>query len=325
VGHGKDRQGRQRVAGTKAGGKLSSRKSTIIIVNPAAGGGAFLRRRQNFNTLVRKLCPEAEVAVSSNPGEFLELARISATRFRTMAVAGGDSSLTLALNAIGSSFPRLAFIPLGSCNDIARHFGIASVADALRKITIGKTLALPLGRISAAAGSRLFVGQCSTGAAVQLNREIEKLKSESFLYRKLPPFFSALRSFTSARPRFMNDYRVTLERKTLEDRLALLAVSLISYFSCGLRLFETTPGSPQGLMLFGLRSDSLATFLKLYLKLRRDPGFISGEILREQERARLTIGSATPFLMQCDGELFSEKPHEAYELELLPAAADFII
>jgi len=103
-------------------------KNWIAIINRRAGG---LRSPQKHERIANKLRQfGAEVAFTERPGHAQELAR-RASGAEGIAVAGGDGTLLEVLNGAAGAAPRLAVIPTGRGNSLARDLGVFPVAHAL--------------------------------------------------------------------------------------------------------------------------------------------------------------------------------------------------
>jgi diacylglycerol kinase (ATP) len=103
-----------------------------LIVNPSARSGRGCHR-------LARLLPEAETVESRSADQFGELVRAAQDDdLDTLAVAGGDGTVALALNALDAvNRVPLAVLPTGSGNDFAKDLGIAGLADALRSLHHG--------------------------------------------------------------------------------------------------------------------------------------------------------------------------------------------
>ncbi len=100
----------------------------LIIRTPIAGGGQGEAR---FAAVQHGLA--AEVAVAESIGQAESLAA-AAAGYDVVCAAGGDGTVHDVVNglmALPEPRPRLAILPLGTGNDIARNLGILTVDDSL--------------------------------------------------------------------------------------------------------------------------------------------------------------------------------------------------
>ena len=101
---------------------------THVILNPAAGSV------NDVDTLVARIrrIPNAQVCISANPGDAINITKKSLSQGCDMIVAaGGDGTLNEVVNALQESARRitLGLIPLGTGNDFARTFAIPTDID----------------------------------------------------------------------------------------------------------------------------------------------------------------------------------------------------
>jgi diacylglycerol kinase (ATP) len=130
----------------------------LLIHNPTAGTGGHAA------TGVKKLLQEAGYLVTEFSTK--ERAYKEALNKPTdlILVAGGDGSVTRVVRHWQSSDARLAILPLGTANNIARSLGIEGDADGLlRCVTGGLTKPLDVGLARGPWGRRRFVEGIGVG------------------------------------------------------------------------------------------------------------------------------------------------------------------
>src|SRR5207249_12196320 len=136
--------------------------STLIVVNPASAGGRTGRQWPAIAERLHSAGLEFEVAMTSGPGDAIELTRKAVqASVPTLVAAGGDGTIHEVVNGFfdsGLAIPtstRLGILPMGTGGDFRRTFSIpldpqaaARVLHAARtrRIDTGKlTCALPSG------------------------------------------------------------------------------------------------------------------------------------------------------------------------------------
>ncbi|HEX9106973.1 MAG TPA: diacylglycerol kinase family protein [Longimicrobiales bacterium] len=141
-----------------------------VLVNGSAGsasGGA--------DDLAR-LLEQAGVAAQVRelpPGELADaITRALRGGASTIAVAGGDGSLSTAAGILAGTDVTLAPIPLGTLNHFARRLGLVDVETAVAALASGRTLRLPVGRV----GGRAFINNASCGLYPHLVRHRERMR-----------------------------------------------------------------------------------------------------------------------------------------------------
>lgn len=123
--------------------------NTLYIINPAGHGGAGKKAWKKFRTLWPDEIDPEHAIVTERPGHALEIAT-SAAGYDILAAVGGDGTVGEVMSGIMDSEgpkPRLAIVPAGTGNDIARNVGIGSVEDSVRVLREGQPRGFDLIRI----------------------------------------------------------------------------------------------------------------------------------------------------------------------------------
>lgn len=158
----------------------SSEFNPFFIINPRAGPARNQVRLRNLisENLRRSLRLDA-LHVTGSSGEAIEVARQAATgEFDPIVAVGGDGTINEVANGIYGTGARLAVLPGGSGNGLARHFGIPlSLRESLQVLSAGKTLDIDVGWC----GSRLFLVTCGVGLDALVAFEFENSKSRGIL------------------------------------------------------------------------------------------------------------------------------------------------
>jgi diacylglycerol kinase (ATP) len=106
---------------------------TLYIINPTCFGGQGTKTWKNFRLQWHEQIDPNDVRVTERPGHAQEIAT-STEGYEILAVVGGDGTVNEVITGImehREPRPRLAIIPGGTGNDIARNVGIHSMEDAL--------------------------------------------------------------------------------------------------------------------------------------------------------------------------------------------------
>ncbi len=121
----------------------------LYIINPAGAGGVGTAAWNEF----KELCPDevagGTVVMTERPGHAREIAG-SAMGHDVVAAVGGDGTVGEVMSGImdiEEERPRLAIIPAGTGNDIARAVGIGSVAASADALRGGKARPVDLLRV----------------------------------------------------------------------------------------------------------------------------------------------------------------------------------
>ena len=111
----------------------------LAIVNPASGGGRAVSRWESLRKKCQAFCSLLDVAYTEKPAHAIRMARSAADHFDAVVAVGGDGTVSEVANGLlesGCSVP-LGVLPVGTANDGAMQFGIASVADGLAALAYG--------------------------------------------------------------------------------------------------------------------------------------------------------------------------------------------
>ena len=111
----------------------------LYIINPAGRRGAGVKAWKAFQESWSDAIAPEHVIVTEGPGHAREIAT-SADGYDTFATIGGDGTVGEVISGImdrGEPDLRIAIIPAGTGNDIGRHVGIRSEADATDALRFG--------------------------------------------------------------------------------------------------------------------------------------------------------------------------------------------
>jgi len=121
----------------------------LYIVNPAGNGCAGMKVWETFKSSWAELIDSAHVMITESPGHAREIAE-SCNGYEIIAAVGGDGTVGEVISGIMDKQeprPRLAVIPCGTGNDIARSAGIFSIVDAVAALREGYSRAFDLVRV----------------------------------------------------------------------------------------------------------------------------------------------------------------------------------
>jgi diacylglycerol kinase family enzyme len=113
----------------------------LAIANPAAGRAHEARRWLQQLGAMRDIA--ATIAETREPGDATRLAR-AATGFGGVIVIGGDGTVAEVLQGLDRSTQRLAVLPAGHGNCLARDLGFVRTGDALDALRRGVTRSIDL-------------------------------------------------------------------------------------------------------------------------------------------------------------------------------------
>ena len=126
---------------------MSPRKATLIS-NPKTGRYASRRRPvQELATQLESLGVKVDLKLTQGPGDATEIAaRAARNGSADVIVAGGDGTINEAIQGLAGTNARLAIIPRGTANVLARELGLPlDDEQALKVVAQGKSRQIYLG------------------------------------------------------------------------------------------------------------------------------------------------------------------------------------
>jgi diacylglycerol kinase (ATP) len=213
------------------------KKRIVVIFNPASGPGHGQNGRNGLERLfAREVAALAEVdrvnweiRETTAAGHAVTLAKQAADEGAgIVAAAGGDGTLSEALNGLVNSTSTLGVIPMGTGNDFARHLGIGTDRRlAVRTLLCGVPKPIDIGRTQ----GRWFLNVAGCGfdavVAERVNRGFRFIRGTAAY---IAAVIETLRTFQAA------DMRVTLDGETVELRAMLCSIANASYYGGGMHI-----------------------------------------------------------------------------------------
>jgi diacylglycerol kinase (ATP) len=139
----------------------------LLIMSPKSRSGA-----DSLEQVIKHLELEGHQIINdpydenTNPNELLEK---NAEGIDYVIVGGGDGSVNMLLPALVKTKARLIIIPLGTANNLARHFKLSSkVEEALDVIKTGEVFPIDLGIVN----NIYFVNVVGLGLSTEVNTTV---------------------------------------------------------------------------------------------------------------------------------------------------------
>lgn len=203
-------------------------KKLAAIINPSSAGGKSLAVWPQYRLKLEAQGFEITQHISVSEADFRETAKFFARQFKTLAVCGGDSSLTIAAEELLGVRYRgaLLFLPGGSVNDI--------VLDIREQQNAAKRN-IYLGELSSLEDSKQFIGQANWGLGVVVNRWVGKTLSALPFLRPLQNvigIFSIV--FAHLLRRELVDAEIIADNISQRGSWSIVIVSQIKYWASGL-------------------------------------------------------------------------------------------
>ena len=158
--------------------QTKNKKDILFIVNPISGVGKQKLAEKEVAAHLDKNKFNAQFIYTERAHHAFEIAKdASLAGIDIVAVVGGDGSVNEAAKALVNTQTRLAIIPTGSGNGLARQIGIPCIVrDAVKFINEGVDFLVDTGFI----GDHFFVGAAGFGFDAVIAHEFPKMKKRGF-------------------------------------------------------------------------------------------------------------------------------------------------
>jgi diacylglycerol kinase family enzyme len=156
----------------------------VVLFNPVSGKGRAAAASELAAAHLRDAGYSVETVTTRPDTGAAQVAAEAADRAQLLVVAGGDGSLREAIEGLGDAAARIriALVPLGNANVVARELGIPlATPAAIAGLTDAGTRALDVGRVTlhTAQGVRpplLFLGMVGIGWDASIVRRIDRIR-----------------------------------------------------------------------------------------------------------------------------------------------------
>ena len=211
-------------------------RSVGILVNPDAGGGRARRAAPRlFDALVRRGFAASTITATDPAGALAMARRAVADGIDCLVAAGGDGTLSIALQAVAGTSTALGVAALGTANDSARGLGlpIKDPEAAARVIGEWAPRAVDAGLATTADGTqRWFLGVLSSGFDAMVNERSTHIAWPRGQARYLVALAADLRSFKPTRS------HIDIDGTSLSGDTMFTAIGNGSRYGGGMRVCE---------------------------------------------------------------------------------------
>lgn len=140
----------------------------LYVINPAGHGGGGIKAWNKFKSIYRDRIPSNDVLFTERTGHAREITT-SSEGYEIIAAVGGDGTVGEVMTGIMShkrSDIKLAIIPAGTGNDIARNVDIKSVDDAVTALHEGTPRSFDIMRVESLINDHKVVNYSFLSGAV---------------------------------------------------------------------------------------------------------------------------------------------------------------
>jgi YegS/Rv2252/BmrU family lipid kinase len=282
-------------------------KRFAIIVNPKAAGGKAIKKLPEISAVASSIAPEYMLHVTSS----IEDAHLRAREFASMGVerivaVGGDGTFNEVANGILESGNRaaLGIVPAGTGCDLPRSLGIpSSIKDSLTFALTGDTQRMDVGLAKTSTSERHFLNVAGLGFDAKVADRAQRKK-----------LLGGKKAYIAALVQSLTDYgyidvRIEVNGREIATKALFVSIANAQYLAGGFH-FAPMARVDDGLLDLAIIDDiGLPSFVKAV------PSVIRGKHLSNPHWSHYTtthvrVSSATPALVQLDGEIVGTSPAE---------------
>jgi diacylglycerol kinase (ATP) len=285
----------------------NGRRTVRLIANPNAGRGGARRAAEiaRFCELLKRHGVEAEVALTREPNDATRLAREAvAEGAREIVVSGGDGTINEALQSIVGTNVRLAVLPAGTANVLARELSLPfDVERAAALVARGATRKVYAGLAfdETTAARRYFILMAGIGLDASIvNRVRPRLKRR---VGEAAFWVSGLSHLASWQP---VPFRIEIEGETLDATFA--AVGKASRYGGDLSITPRARLDAPEFEVCIIDSQSRLRYLSLLTRVMRAGGAATDMRGVRYLRTTRVRAEGEGVLVQADGELIGTLP-----------------
>lgn len=293
-------------------------RTLAALVNPSSGKGRSAKHAPIALDMMRNAGIEVLELVGSDAQDAVRIAREAVTQGVDGLIAvGGDGTVHLALQAIGTSGTPLGVIPLGTGDDNARSIGvpIKDVPAAVQVIIRGETRTMDLARAQTADGTqRYFLGVLSAGFDSNVNERANLMTWPSGQARYIRAILAELRTFKPVPYQVEFAQQIGGETELIATNGMLVAVGNGTSYGGGMQICPSAVDDDGLLDITFLGEVGKPTFLRVFPTVFKGT-HVEHPTVSTYRAASIRI-SAPDQVAYADGERIGPLP---VEIEVLPA------
>ncbi len=284
----------------------------LLVINPKSRNG-HSQELTEATDLLRNSGIEVEVCVTESPSHMASCIENYREKKGVVIVAGGDGTISSALESIYKSEQTLAILPMGTANDLARSLGIShDVVAAAQAIVNDKRERINLAKVN----NSYFVNVAHVGLGVEVTRELTSEMKKYF------GVFAYLGAFTSVMKR-NKSFKVQIEADGWKEsvRAIHLAVGNGRYYGGGNVVDDDSTLLDGQLNLFCLKPIRWWRLLLLGVNFRNGNLEKAERVVCKKAR-KISIKTSRAKHIQADGEFKTDTPAN---FEVMPKAIEAVV
>ncbi|MGM7318190.1 lipid kinase [Idiomarina sp. ST10R2A5] len=284
----------------------------LLVINPKSRNG-HSEELTEATDLLRNSGIQVEVCVTESPSHMASCIENYREKKGVVIVAGGDGTISSALESIYKSEQTLAILPMGTANDLARSLGISqNVVAAAQAIVNDKRERINLAKVN----NSYFVNVAHVGLGVEVTRELTSEMKKYF------GVFAYLGAFTSVMKR-NKSFKVQIEADGWKEsvRAIHLAVGNGRYYGGGNVVDDDSTLLDGQLNLFCLKPIRWWRLLLLGVNFRNGNLQKAERVVCKKAR-KISIKTSRAKHIQADGEFKTDTPAN---FEVMPKAIEAVV
>lgn len=284
----------------------------LLVVNPKSRDGHSEVLTEAID-LLRSSGIEVEVCLTESASHMASCIENYREKEGVVIVAGGDGTISAALEPVYKSKQTLAILPMGTANDFARSLGLPQdVGAAAQAIIDDKRERINLAKVN----DSYFVNVAHVGLGVEVTRELTSEMKKYF------GVFAYLGAFTSVIKR-NKSFKVAIKADGWEGsvRAIHLAVGNGRFYGGGNIVDDDSTLLDGQLNLFCLKPIRWWRLLLLGVNFRQGNLGKAERVVCKKAR-KISIKTSRPKRIQADGEFKTDTPAE---FEVIPKAIEVIV
>lgn len=296
---------------------LTMTKTVAVIINPASGRGKARKAAPQLGAGLHRRGIDAALLVAVSAEETLEMARAAvADGVDALVAAGGDGTVSLALQAVAGTSTPLGIVPLGTGNDNASLIGLdGDVETAIDTIADFDVRTIDAGHVRTSDGTdRWFMGVLSSGFDSCVTERANKMRWPKGDLRYLIGMVAELGTFKPV------PYVVRVDDVEIRSPGMLLAVGNGTSYGAGMQVCAGAEPDDGLLNLTFLKSVGKFEFIRTFPRVYKGTHFELDEV--EQYQGKKIRLEAPGQIAYADGERVGPLPAD---IELFPGALKILV
>lgn len=284
----------------------------LLLVNPKSRNGHYEELDQATD-LLQSAGVEVDVCVTESPSDMVSCIENYEQKDGVIIVAGGDGTISAALESVHKTQQTLAILPMGTANDLARSLGVPQdIVPAAQVISNNKRERINLAKVN----DHYFVNVAHIGLGVEVTHELTSDMKKYFgVFAYLGAFISVIKRNKS--------FRVNIKSDGCEESLRAihLAVGNGRFYGGGNIVDEDSTLLDGQLNLFCLKPQRWWQLLLLGFNLRNGNLRVAERVVCKKAK-KVSIKTSKPKQIHADGEHKTDTPAD---FEVIPEAIEVIV